>query len=76
MNCIWCVVSSAVPGETVVTAYAPGVFDWDKGRVNVRLAWGDASNFEFDPDGITIDAKEEVAITLHSDERAPARSYG
>jgi len=43
----WCVVSSAVPGETVVTAYAPGVFDWDKGRVNVRLAWGDASNFEF-----------------------------
>jgi plastocyanin len=26
----------------------------------------DASNFEFDPDEITIDAKEEVAITLHS----------
>lgn len=43
----WCVVSSAVPGETVVTAYAPGVFDWDKGRVNVRLSWGDVSNFEF-----------------------------
>lgn len=43
----WCVVSSAVPGETVVTAYAPGVYDWDKGRVNVRLSWGDVSNFEF-----------------------------
>lgn len=43
----WCVVSSAVLGETVVTAYAPGVFNWDKGRVNVRLTWGDASNFEF-----------------------------
>jgi uncharacterized repeat protein (TIGR01451 family) len=43
----WCVVSSAVPGETVVTAYAPGVFDWDKGRVNVRISWGDVSNFEF-----------------------------
>ncbi len=43
----WCVVSSAVPGETVVTAYAPGVFDWDKGRVNVRLTWGDVSNFDF-----------------------------
>ncbi|MCU0702923.1 MAG: hypothetical protein MUF18_02915 [Fimbriiglobus sp.] len=43
----WCVVSSAVPGETVVTAYAPGVFDWDKGRVNVRMNWGDVSNFEF-----------------------------
>lgn len=43
----WCVVSSAVPGETVVTAYAPGVFDWDKGRKSVRVNWGDASNFEF-----------------------------
>lgn len=43
----WCVVSSAVPGETVVTAYAPGVFDWDKGRVNVRLSWGDVSSFDF-----------------------------
>ena len=26
----------------------------------------DASNFEFGPDTITIDAKEEAAITLHS----------
>ena len=45
----WCVVSSAVPGETVVTAYAPGVFDWEKGRVNVRLGWGDVSTFDFPP---------------------------
>lgn len=45
----WCVVSSAVPGETVVTAYAPGVFDWEKGRVNVRLTWGDPSSFDFPP---------------------------
>jgi uncharacterized repeat protein (TIGR01451 family) len=43
----WCVVSSAVPGETVVTAYAPGVFNWEKGRVVSRITWGDVSNFEF-----------------------------
>lgn len=43
----WCVVSSAVPGETVVTAYAPGVFNWEKGRVSVRVNWGDASSFDF-----------------------------
>ena len=28
----FCVLSSAVPGETVVTAYAPEVFNWDQGR--------------------------------------------
>jgi uncharacterized repeat protein (TIGR01451 family) len=45
----WCVVSSAVPGETVVTAYAPGVFNWDKGRVLARVNWGDNSEFTFPP---------------------------
>jgi len=43
----WCVVTSAVPGETVVTAYAPGVFNWDKGRVSSRVNWGDNSEFTF-----------------------------
>ena len=32
----FCVLSSAVPGETVVTAYAPEVFNWDQGRVVVK----------------------------------------
>jgi uncharacterized repeat protein (TIGR01451 family) len=36
------VVSSAVPGETVVTAYAPEVFNWDNGRVVTKVMWGDA----------------------------------
>lgn len=35
------VLSSAVPGETVVTAYAPEVFNWDNGRVVTRVVWGD-----------------------------------
>jgi uncharacterized repeat protein (TIGR01451 family) len=37
----FCVLSSAVPGETVVTAYAPEVFNWDQGRTVVRICWGD-----------------------------------
>jgi len=37
----FCVVSSAVPGETTITAYAPGVFNWEKGRVVTKLVWGE-----------------------------------
>ena len=44
----WCVVSSAVPGETTVTAYAPEVFDWEKGRAFVKLTWSD-TEFAFPP---------------------------
>lgn len=63
----WCVVSSAVPGETVVTAYAPGVFDWDKGRVNVRLTWGDASNFEFpQPTTARFGGQASLNTAIHS----------
>jgi uncharacterized repeat protein (TIGR01451 family) len=43
----FCVVSSAVPGETVVMAYAPGVFNWEKGRVTAKVNWGDTSEFTF-----------------------------
>lgn len=37
----FCVISSAVPGETTLTAYAPGVFNWDQGRTVVKIAWGE-----------------------------------
>lgn len=37
----FCVVSSAVPGETTITAYAPGVFNWEKGRVVSKIVWGE-----------------------------------
>ena len=39
----WCVVTSAVPGETVVTAYAPGVFNWEKGRTTAKVTWGNGN---------------------------------
>jgi uncharacterized repeat protein (TIGR01451 family) len=37
----FCVISSAVPGETTITAYAPGVFNWDNGRVVSKIVWGE-----------------------------------
>jgi uncharacterized repeat protein (TIGR01451 family) len=40
------VVSSAIPGETVVTAYAPEVFNWENNRVVTKVLWGD-SRFSF-----------------------------
>jgi hypothetical protein len=43
----WCVVMCAVPGETVVTAYAPGVHEWEKGRATAKVNWGDNSEFTF-----------------------------
>jgi uncharacterized repeat protein (TIGR01451 family) len=44
----FCVVSSAVAGETTVTAYAPGVHDWDQGRRTMKITWGDG-RFAFPP---------------------------
>ena len=60
------VVSSAVPGETIVTAYAPEVFNWDNGRVVTKVMWGDA-RFKF-PEKITVRVGGE---TNTRDQREP-----
>jgi uncharacterized membrane protein len=44
----WCVITSAVPGETVVTAYAPEIFNSDKGRAYAKIQWSD-NEFAFPP---------------------------
>jgi hypothetical protein len=54
------VVSSAVPGETVVTAYAPEVYNWDAGRVVTKICWGD-SRFSF-PGPATVRAGGETTL--------------
>lgn len=58
----FCVVSSAVPGETVVTAYAPEVFDWSCGRVVVRIVWGDG-RFVFPPPAVVRSGTEHTLVT-------------
>jgi len=39
----WCVISSAREGDTHLTAYAPGIHEWDKGRVVATCRWVDAN---------------------------------
>ena len=72
----WCVVSSAVEGDSYITAYAPGVFDWEKGRVFVSTRWVDA-NWEFPPPAAVRAGSEHVLTTKlfrHTD-RAPLANY-
>ncbi|AWM41729.1 Large cysteine-rich periplasmic protein OmcB precursor [Gemmata obscuriglobus] len=54
------VLSSAIPGETVVTAYAPEVFNWDNGRVVTKVMWGDA-RFKF-PEPVTVRVGGETTL--------------
>ena len=54
------VISSAIPGETVVTAYAPEVFNWDNGRVITKVMWGD-SRFKF-PETTTVRIGGETTL--------------
>lgn len=65
----WCVISSAVPGETVVTAYAPAVYDWEKRRAFARIIWGDGG---FLP--MPVSSGRETDSTLR--ERAEASMDG
>jgi uncharacterized repeat protein (TIGR01451 family) len=58
----FCVISSAVPGETVVTAYAPGVFNWENGRVVVRITWGEG-RFTFPPPAVVRSGGEHTLTT-------------
>ena len=55
------VISSAIPGETVVTAYAPEVFNWDNGRVVTKVLWGD-SRYSF-PASTTVRIGGETTLT-------------
>lgn len=57
----FCVVSCPVPGETSLTAYAPGVFNWEKGRVVARIVWGEG-RFVFPPPA-TVRTGTEHALT-------------
>lgn len=37
----WCVITSPVEGDTHITAYAPGIYDWSKHKVFVKKHWYD-----------------------------------
>jgi len=44
----WCVITSPVEGDTFITAYAPGIYDWSKHKVFATKHWYDVM-WEFPP---------------------------
>ncbi|MBX9582435.1 MAG: DUF11 domain-containing protein, partial [Gemmataceae bacterium] len=57
----FCVVTGTVPGETTITAYAPGVFNWERGRVISKIVWGEG-RFSF-PASAVVRAGGEHTLT-------------
>src|SRR5262245_61110619 len=72
----WCVITSAVEGDTHVTVYAPGVANWDKGKVFVNCRWVDA-NWDFPQPAAGRSGTEQVFTTRifrHTDKQ-PLAGY-
>ncbi len=44
----WCVITSPIEGDTYITVYAPGIYDWSKHKVFVVKHWYDLK-WEFPP---------------------------
>jgi uncharacterized repeat protein (TIGR01451 family) len=72
----WCVISSAEEGDSHVTVYAPGIRDWEKGRVFVTCRWVDAE-WRFPPP-VSARAGSDVVLTtnlLRRTDRQPLSGY-
>ena len=72
----WCVVSSAVEGDTHLTVYAPEIFDWDRHKVFVTTHWVDAEWLMPQP-AVNRAGEQHVFTTnvfRHTD-RAPLANY-
>jgi uncharacterized repeat protein (TIGR01451 family) len=72
----WCVITSAVEGDTYVTVYAPEIADWDKHKVFVTNHWVDA-DWTFPPPQSGPSGTQPVFTTRvfkHTD-RQPLANY-
>jgi uncharacterized repeat protein (TIGR01451 family) len=58
----WCVISSAVEGDTHVTCYAPEIYNWDNHKVFVTKHWVDAE-WRFPPPATNRVGTEHVFTT-------------
>jgi uncharacterized repeat protein (TIGR01451 family) len=72
----WCVITSAVEGDTYVTVYAPEIADWDRHKVFVTGHWVDA-NWTLPPPAAERTGAQHVFTTnvfRHTD-RQPLANY-
>lgn len=58
----WCVITSAVEGDTHVTVYAPEIHDWDHHKVFVTKHWVDAE-WQLPPPAVNRAGTEHVFNT-------------
>ncbi len=70
------VLTSPIEGDTHVTAYAPGIYDWDKRVVHTTIRWVDV-NWEFPPRAVARFGTEHVFNTRVSrfTDRRPLQGY-
>jgi uncharacterized repeat protein (TIGR01451 family) len=72
----WCVISSAVEGDSHVTVYAPEIYNWDRHKVFVVQHWVD-TEWTLPPPAVNRVGTEHVISTSlfrHTD-RAPQSGY-
>ncbi len=65
----WCVITSPVEGDTHITAYAPGIYDWNKHKVFAVKHWYDVA-WEFPPPATNPIGTTHEFVTMvmkHSD---------
>jgi uncharacterized repeat protein (TIGR01451 family) len=72
----WCVITSAAEGDTYVTVYAPGIFNWQKSRVFTTYHWVDAA-WEFPPPAQARAGSEQVLTTriFRNSDKQPLANY-
>jgi uncharacterized repeat protein (TIGR01451 family) len=70
------VITSPIEGDTHITAYAPGIYDWDKRVMHTTVRWVDV-NWEFPPRGLAKFGTEHVFTTRVSrfTDRRPLQGY-
>ena len=72
----WCVITSPIEGDTNITVYAPGIYNWDNHKVFVTKHWYDV-NWDFpEPATNPIGTQHRFAtlVTKHSD-GSPLEGY-
>lgn len=72
----WCVITSAEEGETQVTCYAPGIYDWEKHKVFAVKHWVDAKAC-FPPCAVNATGQPHPMVTrvTRPSDGSPAAGY-
>ncbi len=72
----WCIISSAVEGDTHVTVLCPEIHDWEKRKVTTTIRWVDAF-WEFPPPSTARSGTEAVLTTrvFRQTDKKPLAGY-